>query len=306
MIILVTGGTGMVGRAIQRYIKTLETEHVYHFVGSKDADLTELSQTKSLFDRINPTQVIHLAAVVGGLFFNINNNAQMFDLNTRINLNVMRCAVEAGVKKVVAVLSTCAMPAEPDRFPMTEDSIYEGNVHETNLGYGKAKRSLELMSKLYRDSTTTEFVTVFPCNLYGIGDSTDLKVCHALSALLIKCHNAKLNDTDFIVGGTGLPIRQWMFVDDVAQLLIKILMEFTGQRIILCTDEPDISINDLANKICRIVGYTKPLINDLSKSDGLYKKTVSNSVLKKVFPDFKFTSLDNGIRKTYEDVRIRL
>ncbi len=296
--ILVTGGTGMVGKALQAYARENKR---YVFVGSKDADLTDLTSTKALFDRVRPDAVIHLASVVGGLFYNIKNNAQMLDLNTRININVARCSVEAGVRKVIMVNSTCAFPAESPVYPLTEQDLHHGPVHASNEGYGASKRIAEIVGRLYSESTPTKFVTVYPCNLYGPGDNFDTQSCHVLSGLLVKAHESMVSNTDMVVWGSGNPLRQFLYVEDLVRLLVMVLEQFNGSSMILCPNKDDeITINNLAIKICSVIGNRQNITNDLTKSDGLFKKTVSNAILSQTFPYFQYTSLDEGIRKIYD------
>jgi GDP-L-fucose synthase len=295
--ILITGGSGMVGKAVRRIVGD---DDRYVFAASKDADLSDLDETRSLFSRIRPDGVIHLASKVGGLFYNINHNADILDCNTRINLNVTKCSVEYNVKKVILVNSTCAFPNnQPDNM-FTEENLHDGPVHSTNEGYGASKRISEILGRLYSNSSDTKFVTVYPCNLYGPGDNFDLSSCHVLSGLMRRCHECKESDVDMVVWGTGKPLRQFLYVDDVARLLLLVLNEFDGESMILCNSEDELSINDLATCIKGVVGFSKDYINDISKSDGLYRKTVSNKLLLANFPGFQFTPLHIGLNKTYD------
>jgi GDP-L-fucose synthase len=293
--ILVTGGTGMVGKAIQ---ELFGNDPRYIFVGSKDGDLTDLKATRELFERERPDAVIHLAAVVGGLFYNMKNNAKMLDLNTRISLNVTRCCVEFWVKKAILVNSTCAFPTK-EVFPMVETDMHSGSVHWSNEGYAMSKRVLESLGRLYEDVSETKFVTVFPCNLYGPEDNFELSSCHVLSGLLRRCHEAKEGGVEFTVWGTGTPLRQFLYVKDFARAVVRVLEDFEGLSAIICSDE-EISIRDLAGKVATLVGYEGEILFDDSKSDGMMRKTVSNGVFMGTFPDFRFTLLDEGLGETYE------
>lgn len=299
--ILITGGSGMVGKSLQRLVKESDNENRYIFISSKTADLTDLKSTQKLFNDIRPDAVIHLAAVVGGLFFNIQNNASQMDLNLRININVMRCCVETGVKKVILVNSSCAFPQNPPKYPMEEQDLHAGSCHYSNEGYGTAKRAMEILGRLYSETTSTKFISVFPVNIYGPEDNFNPSNSHVLSGLLLKAYNAKNNNKNFTVMGSGNPLRQFIYVDDVAKLLLEILNSNTDfSSMILCNDDPEISINDLAEKICDIIEFNGSIVNDTTKEDGLYRKTVSNNMLRKFFPLFKFTPIDQGIKNTYE------
>ena len=288
-MIIVTGGTGMIGKCLHKIcVDTNSTNYI--FLGTKDCDLTDYDQTNLLFKKYSPDTVIHLAAKVGGLFFNLKNNAAMLDINTRINLNVLRCSYEHNVKNIVVVLSTCAFPHTIDTFPMTEEDLYKGPVHPSNEGYGESKRIAETLARMYGLSSNSKFLCLFPCNLYGYNDNfTDDG--HVLSGLISKCYKAKNKNEDFIIYGSGKPLRQFLFSEDFARILIQIvdnIDKITEERLIICNGDDEISINDLAKIICSIMGYKGTIINDTTKSDGIYRKTVSNNKFRKFFPDFKF------------------
>jgi GDP-L-fucose synthase len=292
--VLVTGGTGMTGTALKGLVGNTATTYI--FVGSSDADLQDLSATRNLFRKVQPDAVIHLASVVGGLFYNMNNNAKLLDCNTRINLNVTKCCVEYGVKKALIVSTTCAFTVSPTRYPMTESDIHQGPVHSSNEGYGISKRIAEVSSRLYNNSSNTKFVTLYPCNLYGPNDNFNPKTCHVLSSLISRGHSSKSGD--LIVWGSGTPLRQFLYVNDFARLILRVLEEFNGESMILCNMD-ELSINQLAEKIKNMIGLQGEIVHDLDKSDGLFRKTVSNSLLLKTFPDFQFTPLEEGLRETY-------
>lgn len=298
--ILVTGGSGMVGKSLQRITKE-DTRFV--FVSSKDADLTDLEQTSQLFQKVKPDAVIHLASIVGGMFFNMQNNAKILDLNTRINLNVTRSCVESDVKKVILVNSTCAFPSTPQSYPMTESDLHQGPVHSSNKGFGASKRICEIVGRLYSESSDTKFITVYPCNLYGPNDNFNSETCHVLSSLINRAHDCLKNQQDLIVWGSGKPLRQFLFVEDFARLLILTLEqseEITSTGVIMCNTSDELSINELAEKIRKVVGLKGVIVNDTSKSDGLFKKTVSNKLFLEAYPDFEFTTLDEGLKRTYD------
>lgn len=300
--ILVTGGTGMIGKCLQKVCKNNNINN-YIFLGSKDGDLTDYDETKLLIEKYSPDVLIHLASIVGGLFFNINNNSRMLDINTRINLNVIKCCSELGVKKVIVVLSTCAFPYNIDKFPMIEEDLHKGPVHPTNEGYGASKRLAEILARLYNECSKTRFMCLFPCNLYGEYDNFSEETGHVLSGLIAKCHKSKIENKDLIVYGTGKPLRQFLFGDDFAKILINIVEKFDSineNNLIICSDNDEISINDLAKLIKKVINFEGKIVNDISKSDGIYRKTVTNLKFRNFFKNFKFTSLEEGIKKSYE------
>jgi GDP-L-fucose synthase len=143
-VILVTGGTGLVGRALRE--ESGLTSDEWHFVSSKDADLRDYNQTRALFERIRPTHVIHLAAFVGGLFRNLTYNVEFFRYNVLMDDNVMECCRKHGVKKLVSCLSTCIFP-DKTSYPIDEGMIHNGAPHASNEGYAYAKRMIDVMNR---------------------------------------------------------------------------------------------------------------------------------------------------------------
>lgn len=299
-IVLVTGGYGMAGKALLRIVRVAGIRSDFVFIGREDGDLTDQGETDRLFERYNPTYVIHLAASIGGLYYNMVNNAKLLDLNCRINLNVTSACVRYGVKKAILVSSTCAFPAQSPRYPMTEDDHYSGEIHYSNEGYGEGKRMLDRLARLYnKDQNVTRFVTVFPCNLYGPEDDFSEEKSHVIGGLMRKCYLAKLNNGTVSVYGTGKALRQFLYVDDFARLLLMVLNEFNGERMIM-SSTTEHSICDLIHMISTIAGlpYNR-IVYDTNKSDGLIKKTTSNDLLRSTFPNFKFTMLEDGLKLTY-------
>ena len=161
MRVLITGGSGMVGHAF----KNVETEHRLVLVGSADYNLVNSHDVKSMFEKVQPDAVIHLAARVGGVKGNHDFVADFFYENTMINVNLLNCAKNAGVKKVVSLLSTCVYP-DKVTYPLTEDQVHSGEPHFSNFGYAYAKRMLDVHSRAIRRQYGLKYVTAVPNNLY--------------------------------------------------------------------------------------------------------------------------------------------
>jgi GDP-L-fucose synthase len=211
-VVLVTGGTGLVGNALRSVVAADPSEEhaIWIFLGRKDCDLTDAVATKALFERLKPTHVIHLAARVGGLFANLTSNLQFYEDNMRINDSVLAACVTHRVK-LVSCLSTCIFP-DKSAYPIDETMVHNGPPHASNEGYSYAKRMLEVHSRLCRTAFGLDFVTVIPTNVYGPYDQFNLSQSHVVPGLIHKCYLAKLHSTPLIVGGTGKPLRQFMCV----------------------------------------------------------------------------------------------
>ncbi|KRY47082.1 Alpha-N-acetylglucosaminidase [Trichinella britovi] len=286
--VLVTGASGLIGRAMQAVIaeaaKNFEVNMNWIFVSSKDADLTDYVQTKRMFQVNKPTAVIHLAAKVGGLFCNLDNNLSFFRQNMMINDNVLRCAHEHNVKRVISCLSTCIFP-DNTTYPLDENMIHLGPPHESNMGYAYAKRMLDMLSSLYNRQYGYCYTSIIPCNVFGPHDNFSLK-----------------NDTPLVVFGTGKPLRQYIYSLDLARLIIWALENYKDPTpIIFATDEADeVTIEHVAKSIAQGMQFQGPILFDTSKSDGQFKKTSSNAKMRSYLPDFKFTPFDKAIQETAE------
>jgi len=301
--ILVTGGSGLVGNGIQSIVGEFGDKYEFIFVSSKDYDLYNFKQTNQMFVDIKPQMVIHLAANVGGLYKNMNQKVDMLEKNLMINFNVVKCCHDHKVEKLVACLSTCIFPDQIE-YPIDETMLHNGPPHESNDAYAYAKRMLEVHCRAYRESYGDDFVCIIPTNIYGPHDNFDLENAHVLPALIHKCYLAKLYDQDFIVRGTGKPLRQFIYSQDLAWLIMMVLENYNGDNIILSVDESrEVSIECVARTIAHCFDYEHRIVFDSSYSDGQYKKTVTNHRLQELLgPDYKFefTTIESGCKKTVD------
>uniref|UniRef100_A0A914L3V9 GDP-L-fucose synthase n=1 Tax=Meloidogyne incognita TaxID=6306 RepID=A0A914L3V9_MELIC len=296
--ILVTGGSGLVGKAIEKVITSGEKKanEEWFFVGSSDCDLTDLEQTRKLFEKIKPTHVINLAAMVGGLFHNLRHNLQFFTKNLDISQNVLKCCHETRVQKCVSCLSTCIFP-DKTTYPIDETMIHNGAPHESNFGYSYAKRMIDVLNRGYAQEHNRMYTSVVPCNVFGSHDNYNLENAHVIPALIHKCYLAKKEGTPLTVFGSGKPLRQFIFSDDLARLFIWALRDYQSiEPIILSVGEEDeVTIKDVVNGIVKAMDFTGEVIYDTSKADGQFKKTASNKKLRSFLPDFKFTPFEKAI-----------
>ena len=305
--ILVTGGSGLVGNAIQ-VLASHYSQYKFIFVHSRDYDLSSLEQTRQMFDKLQPTIVIHLAACVGGLFKNMTQKVNMLEMNLMINYNIVKCSHDYKVEKLIACLSTCIFP-DKTAYPINEGMLHDGPPHSSNDAYAYAKRMLEIHCQTYRETYGDNFICVIPTNIYGPHDNFNLQDAHVIPALIHKCYIAKQTNQDFIVSGSGKPLRQFIYSYDLAFLILWVVEHFNEKSIILSVGEKDeLSIEDVARQIACYFDYEDRIKFDKSQSDGQYKKTADNSKLisymhaqaqaqKQVF---NFTPVEEGIKKTVE------
>ena len=298
-VILVTGGTGLVGKALEEVVRRDKVEGDWHFVGSAAADLTSYESSKALFEKLKPTHVIHLAARVGGLFANMTYKVEFLRDNLSMQDNVTRLCHEYNVAKLISCLSTCIFP-DKTSYPITEEMVHNGPPHPSNEGYAYAKRLVDVMNRCYNEQHGRMFTSVVPTNIYGKYDNFNLEGGHVIPCLIHKCHLAKEAGQPFVVLGTGKPLRQFIYSIDLAALILWVLTDYNSTSpIILSPGEHDeVSIGEVARLIAAEFDYTDKLVFDTSKADGQFKKTVSNQKLMGLHPTFKFTPLAAALKET--------
>lgn len=308
-VILVTGGSGLVGRAIQYVIETepegsrfgKKAGEKWVFVSSSEADLKDMKETQKLFEKYKPTHVIHLAALVGGLFKNMKYKATFLRDNMLINDNVLHTSHETGVKKLISCLSTCVFP-DKVTYPLDETKIHEGLPHHSNFGYAHAKRMVDVANRAYKDQYGSNFTSAIPTNVFGQYDNYDLEGAHVIPALIHKCYLAKKNGTPFIVAGTGKPLRQFIYSRDLAKLFIWQLREYDDVEPVILSvgEDEEVPIKQVADAIVKAVGFTGEYSFDTSKADGQFRKPASNKKLLGLIGDFQFTPFEQALDESVQ------
>ena len=297
--IFVPGGNGFLGK---RVVKKLEERNIdYVSLSLRDGyDFRNFEQTKELFEKEVFDAVINCAAFVGGIQFGYEKHGEIFYNNILMSTNLMEVARLTDVKRFVNPISNCSYPAHLTK-DFKEEEWWEGPLHESVLIYGFVRKASWVQSWAYYKQYGFETINLILPNMYGPGDHFDEKRSHALGALIMKFAEAKrTNQPEVIVWGTGKPIREWLYVDDGAEILIKSLeIEPTIEPINVGIGK-GISILELAELIKKVVGYEGKIVLDRSKPDGAPYKTMDNTKLKKIFKWEPPTSLREGIEKTVE------
>lgn len=305
MKVLVTGSNGLMGKSFQKIVKSKEDLNQYHFLTRHDCDLTDYKSVNAIFEKINPDVIIHFASGVGGVYENMNNNYNLFINNTRINTNIVDACNLYKVKKLVNILSTCIFPDKNVSYPLTFDQIHNGAPHESNYGYAYSKRVLHIGSQLLKESGCT-VINFIPTNLYGENDNYNIKKAHVIPAIIHKVYNAIKNDTDLIINGSGNALRQFLYADDLSNIIYsKLDSTESNDYIISPPPSSEISIKELVNMIVKIFDFKGKVIYNSSDSDGQMKKTASSDL------EYEFTNLYDGLISTmtyfvekYDDLRI--
>jgi len=298
MGILVTGGSGMVGKSL----KDIMPGAIY--ISSSDFDLTNDYDVIKMYKHFKPDTVIHLAAKVGGIIDNINKPAEYFDDNVVMNTNLLRFGYKYGVNRFIGILSTCIYPDTVETYPMRENMLHMGPPTQTNFSYGYAKRAMAVQIDAYNKQYGTKYQYLIPSNLYGPYDKWG-ENSHFVAALIKKIIIADRNGIDTIqLFGTGTPLRQFTYSYDLARV-IKYCIDGDITDSFNVTSSESLSIREIAETAIDVINpkYVKYISFDSSKPDGQFRKDVSNDKMYDLIPNFKFTSLRDGIKSTYDIVK---
>ena len=285
--VLVTGGYGMVGSAMESQIK----------LSRETCDLTNPKQTNKLFQLVKPDGVIHCAGKVGGIGGNSNYKGEYFYDNLMINTNVIEAARKAGVKNLVAFLSTCVFP-DKVKYPLTVDQIQLGEPHESNYPYAYAKRMADVQIRAYREQYGINYTSIIPSNIYGPNDNFNLNHGHVMPMLIHKLYLAKKNKTDFTVWGSGKPLREFIYSKDIAKIAEWALFNYEGTDPLIISGDEEISIKDLVGLLVDEFKFKGKVIFDKTKPDGQLRKPSDNSKIKELLPNFEYTPFEQGIKET--------
>lgn len=295
--VVVTGGNGFLGKHLVEKIKELKPKSI--FVPERpEYDLRRYE------DCVKATKgadiLIHLAANVGGIGYNREFPGTLFDDNILMSTFMMKAAREAGIKKYVALVTICAYPKFAP-VPFKEKDLWNGYPEETNAPYGLAKKMQLVQSMAYRQQYGFNSICLFPVNLYGPGDNFDPKSSHVIPALIKKFVEAKeKNEREVIVWGTGKASREFLFVEDAAEGIIRATEKYNKSGPINLGAGFEITIKDLANLIKELTGYEGKIVWDKTKPDGQPRRMLDVSLAKKEFGFSSKTSFEEGLKKTIE------
>jgi GDP-L-fucose synthase len=302
--VLITGGSGLVGKAIQSLLQTNEESNfTFVFLSSKDCDLRNEVSTELVFKKYNPDIVIHLASLVGGIYKNMSSNYEMLVNNLKINTNVLDCCRKFNVKRLINVLSTCVFGNNLN-YPLTSSQILDSRPDKSNEGYSYSKRLLYTGSELLSKTSEIEIVNLIPTNLYGKHDNYNIHNSHVIPGLCHKILLAKQSNKSLVIRGTGSAMRQFVYANDFGRIILHFvnadLPKKFNSLIVGPHVEDEISIKHLVNKLVAIFDFKGKIIYDADFSNGQHKKTVSSDELLSYIPDFKFTPLDTGLKTTID------
>ena len=294
--VLVTGSNGLVGSALK---KILGPEHVYHT--KDDIDLLDPKKTMDYITyhvkHSDVDTVIHCAAKVGGVQANMKDNKGFFIENFVINNNIIESSYKNEIPNFVNLLSTCIFPDKNIKFPLTPDQIDNGSPHPSNHGYSYAKRLSGYQTNIIKKVLNSNWVSVIPTNVYGTNDNFHLEDGHMIPAMIHRAYLSKQRSEKMVVWGDGSPLRQVIYSEDLAKLIIWSLNNWTSDDPFMAINPIENSILDIAKIICNTFDIKdEDIIFDSTKPMGQYKKpAITNAPV-----GFEFKNLNEGIKDTVE------
>ncbi len=294
--IWVAGHRGMVGGAL---VRRLASEKCDVIVASRDElDLTRQEAVETWMKAAKPDAIFLAAAIVGGIVANSTRPAEFLTDNLQIQTNIIATAHKIGVEKLMFLGSSCIYPRLAPQ-PLREDALLTGPLEPTNEWYAIAKIAGIKQCQAYRREYNRDFVSCMPTNLYGPGDNFELQSSHVLPALIVKAHTAKVqNAASMTLWGSGAPFREFLYVDDMADACVFLMKNYSEDDHINVGFGSDLTIRELAERICAIVGFKGTLVYDTTKPDGTPRKLMDSSRLRALGWQPRI-ALDDGIAKAY-------
>lgn len=293
--ILVTGGGGLVGSAIE-LVSDVYPNYDLVFTNHNEYDLTQEFAVKELFENVKPNYVIHTAAFVGGIGRNLANPAQQYYQNVLMNSYVTHYAYLYGVKRLITFSSICAFPEKIDI--MSEEKLHDGAPHRSYFSYAYAKRLVDVQNQAYNAEYGTEYCTLIPGNIYGKRDNFNLEYGHVIPSLIHKCFLAKLDGKQFNIWGDGSVYREFIYSEDIARIAIELIISKVKlPTCVIASGDNEVQIKEVVNLICNAFNYHQ--INwEKEKPMGQLRRPTSKKLINTIFPNFIFKSLDDGIKET--------
>ena len=297
--IFIAGHTGLVGSAIERRLKAGGYDNLC-LISHKALDLRNQAAVNEFFKREKPDYVFMSAATVGGVLANNIRPTEFIYDNLAISLHVIHAAYQNDVKKLLYMGSNCIYPRMAPQ-PIREESLLTGLLEPTNEAYAIAKIAGLKLCEYYKKQYGADFITCMPCNAYGPGDNYAEEASHVVAALIRRVICAKENgENSIIMWGTGNPLREFIYIDDLADACVFLMERYSGTECINIGTGMAYTIQELTEAVCKGAGYEGKIVNDLSKPDGVPKKLLDSSHLFSLGwkPQIGF---EEGIQRTLRD-----
>jgi GDP-L-fucose synthase len=288
MNILLTGHKGLVGSAISQELDCF----VYH------EKINELKSFQEFVLDNKIDTIIHAAGKVGGLQTNYENKIDFYLENSKLNNIIFEVCYKNKIKNLINFSSTCVFPNQID-YPLVEEKIFQGVPHYSNDAYAYSKRMMQMLCQFAKNEGYN-YYTLVPTNIFGENDNFNLYHGHVIPSLIHKCYLAKENNTNFIVWGSGNPLREFIYSKDIAKLVKNFLNMQIDFDSIIISNSIEISISDGAKLIAKFLGYTGEIVFDDSKPEGQFRKPTDNKRLKSLMPNFEFTDFEIALKNSVD------
>jgi|TARA_B100001996_G_scaffold372132_1_gene348177 GDP-L-fucose synthase len=299
MKVLIVGSNGLVGKSLQKVLS--KNKDISELISSKrtDADLFNFDETKALLEKTQPSILINAAARVGGIYANNTKRTEFILENLKINTNLLEAAIPYNQMTIFNLGSSCIYPVNVEN-PINESSVMTGKLETTNSPYAMAKLTAIEIGEAISKEYGHKIINLMPTNLYGPNDKFSEQESHVIPGLIYRMHNAKINnDSIFKIWGTGKPLREFLYVEDLADAINFLIHSNIDDKILNIGSGEEISIYNLALKIKEVVGYEGEVVFDSNMPDGIKRKLLDSSKLNGL--GWKpSTDLDTGLVNTYK------
>ena len=295
--VLVTGGNGFLGKFVLRELELKKTKKILAPT-SKELDLRNNENCKKIVKNVDV--IIHLAGNVGGIGKMREKPGDIFYDNIMMGTQLIHQAKEEGVEKFVGLGTVCSYP-KISSMPFLEDSLWEGYPEETNAAYGLSKKMMLVQADAYRQQFGLNSTILFPTNLYGPTDNFEPTTSHVIPAIILKVYNAlREKSNKIILWGDGSPSRDFLYVEDAAKGVVLATERYDNALPVNLGSEEEISIKELAELICKLMGFNGEIIWDPTKPNGQPRRCVSNKRAEKEFGFKPNTKLEEGLKNTID------
>ena len=297
MNILIFGSNGLVGKSLNKILSKVSE---YNIISStrNETDLFNFKQTSEKISKVKPDVIINCAAKVGGIYANDTKRTQFLIENLKINLNILESSMPFNEIKIINLGSSCIYPLNAEN-PIKEDSFMDGKLEPTNSPYAMAKLTSIELGRSISSEYGHKIVNLMPTNLYGPNDNFDEEYSHVIPGLISRMHEAKkTNAKEFRIWGSGMPLREFLYVDDLSNCINFIIQNKIESDLLNVGSGVEISILDLAKKIKTLVGFEGELNFDNTKPDGNPRKLLDSTNINSLGWAAS-TNLDDGLKKTY-------
>lgn len=298
MKVLILGSGGLVGSSLKKILD--KNENIKHVICStrEDTDLFDFEETKRLIENNKPDILINAAAKVGGIYANNSKRTEFILENLKINLNILEASIPFSSMYIINLGSSCIYPLNAEN-PISESSIMTGKLEPTNSPYAMAKLTAIEIGNSLTMQYNHKVLNLMPTNLYGPNDRFNEKDSHVIPGLIMRMHNAKVNNLkEFNIWGTGKPLREFLYIDDLALAIEFLIFNQPTESLLNIGSGKEISIADLANKLKKIIDFQGELVFDKSMPDGNPRKLLDSNKINQMgwMPT---VDIDKGLESTY-------